>query len=450
MINMTIKEIAAITKAQMNKKALEMQEETIHGVSIDTRVLEEGNLFVPFRGENVDGHRFINNAFEKGAKVSFTEAEERQDDVPLLHTSDGLKALQTLAKAYLKQISPKVVAITGSNGKTTTKDMVECLLRPYYKVKKTEGNYNNEIGLPLTLLALEEDTEVSILEMGMDRLGDINFLSEMTSPDVAIITNVGESHIEKLGSRENIARAKYEIVDGLKESGAFIYSKDYPILENIVNKEAPYNILTGGLDTKNDVIIENIEQTSNQTLFSLSTGDYVEIPHLGAHNAQNATLALLAVQMLGKDIHETKEHFKHLSVTEMRMEQMRHESGALIINDAYNASASSIKSALDTVDNMSQPKKIIVLADILELGDFSKEIHESIGNYINEKDAYDYLITYGSAAKHINENARIPKVHVESIEGIAQQLEPYLDKDTVVLLKGSRGMEVERVIHYLS
>lgn len=449
MITMTIKEIADITGATLNHKALDIKDQAIRGVSIDTRTLESGNLFIPFKGENVDGHRFIKNAFQKGAVASFTENDDDKD-VALLQVEDGLKALQTLAAAYLKKVSPKVIAITGSNGKTTTKDMVECVLRPYYKVKKTVGNYNNEIGLPLTLLALEQDTEVSILEMGMDSLGDIHFLSKMTEPDIAIITNVGESHIEKLGSRENIARAKYEIVDGLKSTGTFIYSKDYPLLDHLADKQVDYDIVTGGQDVQNDVVIETVEQTGSQTLFSLSTGDYVEIPHLGAHNAQNATLALLAARVLGKDIHETKEHFQHLSVTNMRMERMKHESGALIINDAYNASASSIKSALDTLMALSQPKKVVVLGDILELGEYSQEIHESLGDYINENADLDYLITYGEGAGYVHDKVQVPKVHVNSIKEAAQYLQPYLDEEAAVLLKGSRGMEVERVMDYLS
>ncbi|MFD2830700.1 UDP-N-acetylmuramoyl-tripeptide--D-alanyl-D-alanine ligase [Corticicoccus populi] len=450
MINMTIKEIAEITGARLNKSAQEIQDESIQGVSIDTRSIEKGNLFVPFKGENVDGHRFIDNAFEKGAGASFSEIDNDEKDVPLLLVDDGLKALQELAAAYLKKVDPKVIAITGSNGKTTTKDMVECLLRPDYKVKKTEGNYNNEIGLPLTLLDLDADTEVSILEMGMDSFGDIQFLSEMAEPDIAIITNVGESHIEKLGSRENIAKAKYEIVDGLKENGTFIYSKDYPRLEAIVEKDVPYQILTGGMDKGNDVVIESVEQTSVQTLFSLSTGDYIEIPHLGAHNAQNATLALLAAKVLGKEIYETKNYFKHLSVTKMRMEQTEHESGTLIINDAYNASASSMKSALDTVENMNRSKKVVVLADILELGEYSNEIHDGIGEYLNEKHGIDYLVTYGEAAERINEKADMPKIHAESIEAAADAVRPYLSPETVLLVKGSRGMEIERVINHLS
>lgn len=448
MIKMTIKEISEITGAKMNKKAQEIENERIEGVSIDTRSIEQDNLFVPFKGENVDGHRFIENAFEKGAKASFTETEGDGSVAELL-VDNGLTALQTLAKAYLKKVSPKVVAITGSNGKTTTKDMVECLLRPYYKVKKTQGNYNNEIGLPLTLLDLNEDTEVSILEMGMDAEGDITFLSEMTEPDIAIITNVGESHIEKLGSRENIAKAKYEIVDGLKETGVFIYSKDYPRLESIVNRDAPYKIITGGMNAMNDVVIESVKQTDSQTLFSLSTGDYVEIPHLGAHNAQNAVLALLAARVLGKEIHETKVHFEHLSVTKMRMEQSKHESGALIINDAYNASASSIKGAVDTLGEMRQKTKVAVIADVLELGEYSREIHEGIGGNITADSDVDYLITYGEAARYINEKAEVPKLHVESLQEMADALQPHLNEETVILLKGSRGMEVERVIAYL-
>lgn len=455
MIHVTFKEVAEFTHGRMNDRAKAMQDEYIKGVSIDTRTIEKGNLFVPFKGGNVDGHRFIEDAFNKEAGLSLTEKplSEENGTLPLVQVEDGLTALQELAKAYLNIVSPKIIAITGSNGKTTTKDMVECVLRPYYKVQKTSGNYNNEIGLPLTLLALRSDTEISILEMGMDGQGDINFLSEMTQPDIAIITNIGESHIEKLGSVENIASAKYEITDGLKDNGTFIYSKDSPALGNIMDEDVNYNVQTGGISEDNNLRISNVEQTKSGTLFYLSTGDYVEIPQLGAHNAQNATLALLAAEALGHDIYETKEHFVHLKVTAMRMEQMNHHSGALIINDAYNASPSSMKSAIDTVDNMAGAKKVLVLADILELGEYSRRLHEDIGEYINGyRGRFDSVITYGDETKYIHDKIDIgvDKMHVTNLKEMADKLSPLMTEEAVVLLKGSRGMEVERVMDYIS
>lgn len=453
MIEMTIGQIAEFCNGKPNSAAEKIKNNKIKGVSIDTRTIEKDNLFVPFLGEQVDGHRFIDDALEKGAALSLTEYEiEAEDTRPLIRVENGLKSLQMIAKAYLDIVSPKVIAITGSNGKTTTKDMVECLLAPHFKVKKTNGNFNNEIGLPLTILELDHDTDISILEMGMDSKGDIDFLSEMTSPDVAIITNVGESHIEKLGSRENIAAAKYEIVNGLKDTGTFIYSRDYPLLEQIVNRQVDYNIWTGGLDESNDLRITDVEQTKEGTEFKVSGIESpVEIPQLGVHNSANATLAMLAAKAVGLEMASVKHQFHTLEVTDMRMQKIKHESGALFINDAYNASPSSMKSAISTIGNMEYEFKILVLADILELGTYRKELHESVGEHINESDeTFNLLLTYGDAARLIHEKVRnTEKKHFESLESLADELKAHLDEHSVVLLKGSRGMGVERVIEHI-
>ncbi|AKG74772.1 UDP-N-acetylmuramoyl-tripeptide--D-alanyl-D-alanine ligase [Salinicoccus halodurans] len=453
MIEVTIGQIAEFCNGKPNEAAEKIKNEKVKGVSIDTRTIEKNNLFIPFLGENADGHRFIDSAFDKGAAISLTEYKIEQGDLrPLIKVDDGLAALQMIAKAYLNMVSPKVIAITGSNGKTTTKDMVECLLAPYFKVKKTIGNYNNEIGLPLTILQLDHDTDISILEMGMDSKGDIDFLSKMTEPDVAIITNVGESHIEKLGSRENIAAAKYEIVNGLKNTGTFIYSRDYPLLEQIVERDVGYTIRTGGLDETNDLQITNVNQTEDGTEFNVPGIDApVEIPQLGTHNSANATLALLAAEASGLEMSKVMHQFRSLEVTGMRMQKIKHASGAMFINDAYNASPSSMKSAISTIGNMDYDFKILILADILELGTYRKELHESVGEHINElDDEFDLLLTYGEDARLIHDTVNnTEKKHFASLEALAEELNPHLDARTVILLKGSRGMAVERVMDHI-
>ncbi|CAM4337401.1 UDP-N-acetylmuramoyl-tripeptide--D-alanyl-D-alanine ligase [Lacicoccus alkaliphilus] len=448
MIKVSINKVAEYCNGRMNDKAAAAGRDLVSGASIDTRTLEAGNIFIPFKGENVDGHRFIENALSKGAAVSLTEAplEETDEDHPLIHVEDGLAALQMIAKRHLEEVAPKVIAITGSNGKTTTKDMVECLLADDYKVKKTIGNYNNEIGLPLTLLELDDDTEISILEMGMDRTGDIHFLSTLTKPDIAIITNVGESHIEKLGSREKIAEAKYEITDGLKEGGVLIYSKDYPLLNELTaTEDRGFKMISAGVSEENDHVVSHVSQNAGGTSFEVG-GLHVDIPQLGSHNAMNATLSLLAVGALGEDMAALTGRFDKLRVSSMRMEQAVHSSGALIINDAYNASPSSMKSAVDTVAGLDYSKKILVMADILELGDYSETLHRSVGEHISSSGRDFKLLTFGTESKFIAEAAAgVDARHFDDIREVAGHLEEMLDEDTVVLLKGSRGMEMERV-----
>ncbi|MHC0551759.1 UDP-N-acetylmuramoyl-tripeptide--D-alanyl-D-alanine ligase [Salinicoccus sp. CNSTN-B1] len=454
MIETTIGTIANFCGGQMNAAAESQKDRIIKGVSIDTRTLQKGNLFIPFKGENTDGHRFMEQAFDKGAAISLTEQASSQSDssLPLIHVPDGLLALQTIAQKYLEEVSPKVIAITGSNGKTTTKDMVECLLSPHFKVKKTIGNYNNEIGLPLTLLQLDADTEISILEMGMDKAGDINLLSTMTQPDIAILTNVGESHIEKLGSRKNIARAKYEIVDGLKPNGTFIYSRDYPLLEALVQRDAPYNLKTAGEQPSNDIRIMDVSETREGTHFELGPGNMdVQIPQLGVHNAANASMALLAAEAVGLSMKDVKDQFQTLVVTDMRMERMIHQNGAVIINDAYNASPSSTKSAIDTIGRMDSDNRILVLGDILELGEYSAPLHLSIAQHINNSDHhFDHILTYGEAMKVVHDNVDIDsRSHHDDIKSLATALKSVMTPESVILLKASRGMALERVNDYI-
>ena len=447
MIEATIEQISKFCGGTMNSRAETMKKNVIKGVSIDTRTIEAGNVFVPFNGEHADGHKFIDMAFSKGAGVTLSEHSSEESDYPVIYVADGLAALQNIAEEYLKIVNPKVIAVTGSNGKTTTKDMLECILSTKYKVQKTPGNFNNEIGMPLTILQLDQNTEISILEMGMDRVGDINFLSRMVEPDIAVITSVGESHIEMLGSRENIAQAKYEIVDYLKDDGTFIYSKDYPLLDAIADKDTPYDIQTAGLLETNEYVISSVTEDDQGTHFIFKDEQF-DIPQLGIHNALNASLAILVGETLGVKLKEARENLSNLEVTSMRMERVTHDSGALIVNDAYNASKASMISAVDTVGRMAYKTKILVLADILELGDYKQELHEDVAHFINEG-TYQFtkIYTFGDGAKYIYDALKLKeKEHMSSIEELRNKVNAHFNEDTVILLKGSRGMAVERVI----
>lgn len=444
MISLSIKKISKFCNGKLNDKAKEIEETHIAGVSIDTRTIETNNMFAPFIGENVDGHNFILNAIESGAVVSLSEKENI--DAPLIIVDDVEKALGDIAREYLKLLDVKVIAITGSNGKTTTKDMVECVLRPHFKVQKTIGNYNNEIGLPLTVFNTKTDTDILILEMGMDSLGDIHYLSSVANPDIAVLTNVGESHIEKLGSRENIAKAKYEIVDDLKKDGLFIYSNDYDELKKLVNKNTSYEQVTVGMTHDNDLIVEDIKENQSGVTFTLQ-GETYNIPSLGKHNAVNASFAIAVSESFNIDKKSVKESLQRLTITNMRMEQHVDDTGALIINDAYNASPSSMKSAIDTVRHLNYKKKILVLGDILELGSYSEVLHREVGEYINEDNNFTHIFTYGDAAKAINSTVLSDNTnHFNNIKELKEKIDNLKDEDTVILLKASRGMKLERLI----
>ncbi|MGK0553561.1 UDP-N-acetylmuramoyl-tripeptide--D-alanyl-D-alanine ligase [Macrococcus capreoli] len=428
------------------KVAQQFEDVMIDGVSIDSRQLNEGVLFIPFKGENVDGHQYVAQSLERGAHASLwqSDALDMPEGLPIIVVDDTLKALQAIGKAYLEEVNPKVIAITGSNGKTSTKDMVEAVLAPNFKVKKTQGNYNNEIGLPITLCQLDEDTEISILEMGMSGFGEIAFLSELATPDIAAITNIGESHMRDLGSREGIAKAKFEIIEGL--NGPLFYDGDEPLLNDLV-AQAKGEFKKIGFNSDNDFYIHDLQALEKSIAFKVGDAQF-SVPTLGAHNARNATIAIAIGRLLGLSDAVINENLTHLHLTNMRMEQNIGINKARLINDAYNASPTSMRAAIDTIAIMDVPNKIIVLSDVLELGPDSQQYHESVGAYFEGK-GIDRLLTVGTEAAHIHAAAKpfTEAQHFDSKEALEAALLNYLNADTVVLFKASRGMALETIIN---
>ena len=230
-----VKDLEKILNA---KKINLVDNKEITGIAIDSRKVKEGDLFIPFLGENVDGHDYIESAFEKGAVASLSLKDDFESDNNIIYVNDSYEAIQTLAKHYLECLNAKIIAITGSNGKTTTKDIVTSILETKFKVHKTQGNFNNELGVPLTILAAPEDSDILVLEMGADNFGQLDFLSKLVKPDYTIITNIGESHIEFFGSRAGIAKAKFEITNGMKKDGFFVYNGDEPLLKELVENSS--------------------------------------------------------------------------------------------------------------------------------------------------------------------------------------------------------------------
>ena len=417
----------------------------IAGVAIDSRKIADGVLFVPFKGKHTDGHRFVEQAIKSGAAASFwqRDVEEPPAGLPLIFVDDCQQALQQLSSCYLQQVNPKVIGITGSNGKTTTKDMVSTVLSQDFKVKKTIGNYNNEIGLPLTICQLDDDTEVSILEMGMSGFREIALLSTIARPDVAVITNIGESHMRDLGSREGIAKAKFEITEGL--NGLFIYDGDEPLLkphaEHYDGDKASL-----GLNDDNMHQITSVNMTDGSIHFKVTPGETVfTVPMLGIHNARNAAIAIVIGRYFGLTDDRINANLQHLEMTGMRMEQINGPHGSLLINDAYNASPTSMKAAIDTVENMTGDK-YIVLSDVLELGPDEEAYHREVGKYFEGR--HMTVLTVGSAAKYIHEEAAAftEAHHFEDKAAIADYLKPRLHKGVSVLFKASRGIELETII----
>jgi UDP-N-acetylmuramoyl-tripeptide--D-alanyl-D-alanine ligase len=426
----------------------------IHGVSIDNRDELDGKLFIPIKGERFNGHTFVEEAFQKGAVASLWEKNEPNppQDVPLIMVEDTLVALQQLAESYRDELTIKVVGVTGSNGKTTTKDMMFSVLSTTYKVQKTEGNYNNHIGLPLTILKVDENTEVLVLEMGMSSRGEIEFLSKLAKPDVTIITNIGESHLQDLGSREEIAEAKLEITAGLKKDGALVFIGDEPLLQERVSRYKEIKLISFGQSEINDYYPIFVKQENAGTSFTTNkvTRPFF-IPVLGKHNVYNALATIAAGQLLKVSWEDIIRGLSQLKITKMRSEIISGEKGSTIINDAYNASPTSMKAAVQLLQDLEGYKrKILVLGDMLELGDKEQEYHEETGSSI-DAGKIDILYTFGRLGQFIAQGAKknFSPERVKSYsdkEQLLQDLQHTVCDGDVVLVKASRGMKLEEVV----
>ena len=457
MINKSVGQIAKMIKVENDIS--DISDIMIENVCIDSRNVEKGNLFVPFKGENVDGHKFVEGAIESGASASLWQKDvpNPPENLPVIIVEDVLKALQNLASAYRQELGIKVVGITGSNGKTTTKDMVANLLSVKYRVQKTQGNYNSHIGLPLTILALEKSTEVAVLEMGMSGFGQIEELSNIALPDAAIITNIGESHLQDLGSREGIATAKLEIISGLKKDGLFVYYGEEPLLNERIEKEWPFKIETFGRGQENTLYPMNVQTTATGSVFSVSAAPDVEVelPVLGEHNIMNALASMLIAKELGVEYSEMPQGFENLKLTQMRMEMMEGSRGEKILNDAYNASPTSVRAAISLLSELKgYSKKILILGDMLELGPNEENYHYEVGQEI-KSGKVDLLFTYGKLSKHTARGAseNIGQENVFSFDDkqqLTEKLESTLEGDEILLFKASRGMKLEEIIEKLT
>lgn len=469
MIRRTLKEIADMCggrrKGQLNNELI------AHGVTRDSRDLKEGNLFIPIVGMRVDGHDFVAGALEQGAAGSLWQKDRPvpagTDESRLIFVNDCIEALQKLAAAYRSELLVRVIGITGSNGKTTTKDMTAAVLGTMYKVHKTEGNYNNEIGLPLTILSADEETEVIVLEMGMSEFGEIELLTKLAQPDAAIITNIGDSHMQQLGSREGIAKAKLEIVHGLSDEGIFIYNGDEPLIEAELRQlQLPEGIRwkTFGFGDSNDWSATAISIDAESTTFTptyqgvSSELGHVTLPVLGKHNVSNALAAIAAGRYFGVSSENIAVGLAGLRLTSMRVERSLAANGAVLLNDAYNASATSMKAAIDLMAELKgYRRKWLVLGDILEVGPTEQEAHYGVGAYVTP-DKADAVFTFGPQSRHIYSGACVnfPKEadgtlvrHFDRKEELIAQLQEELHPKDLVLVKGSRGMRMEQVVQAL-
>ncbi|QAS51098.1 UDP-N-acetylmuramoyl-tripeptide--D-alanyl-D-alanine ligase [Halobacillus litoralis] len=446
-----ILEVKELTRLFSQYKGAATDQITIDGIMTDTRKTAKQSLFVPIVGENFDAHEFIGEAIKQGAVAALWQNDRPlpklvPTDFPVFFVEDTTKALQDLASYYLEEVKPVVIGVTGSNGKTTTKDMVASVLATRFVTHKTAGNFNNHIGLPLTVLSMEKETEAVVLEMGMDRAGEIAVLSKIAHPDHAIITNIGESHIENLGSREAIAQAKLEITEGLSESGLLIIDGDEPLLEL---KTQEKQTISCGFKEQADYVAVIEEMTDDMSKFTIGQHHY-QLPLAGKHNVKNASFVIALAERLELTPAEIQEGFQKLQMSAMRFEKHEGHNGSLIINDAYNASPTSMKAIIEVIrDLTSKSKKVLVLGDMFELGEHSRVLHASVAAAIDEN--IHTVFTIGEHSEEISKalrdhHAEIETHHYNDKQALSHHVRSLLTTDTVVLIKASRGMKLEELL----
>lgn len=440
----------------LGQEMTEYDEVVLTGVSIDTRKIQPGDLFIPFRGEQVNGHDYVNKAFENGAAASLWQKDEPNPpaDVPLLFVDNPELALQEMARTYRAELKTVFIGITGSNGKTSTKDLVAGALTPYFKVQKTVGNYNNQLGLPLTILSLSEDTEFAVLEMGMSGFGEIQFLSQLAKPHYAVITNIGEAHMQDLGSREGIAKAKFEIIDGLLPEGILFYDGDEPLLQPHVENLSEGRKVAFGYGDQNALRIENIHSTERGSEFKVSglLNESFVIPVLGSHQVKNSLVAILIGMEAGLNAEQIRYSLQSVKLTDMRMQVQTANNDAIFINDAYNAAPASMKAALAFLSETEmREEKWAVLGDMLELGELERQYHEELAGHLSP-DVVKGVCLYGPRMEWLYEKLK-GKFDPENLiwsedkyEPLIEWLSVRLNSKSVVLLKGSRGMALENIV----
>ncbi|EOU1681492.1 UDP-N-acetylmuramoyl-tripeptide--D-alanyl-D-alanine ligase [Clostridium perfringens] len=446
MLELNLQEIVKATKGALLKEA-DVKE--IKAVSTDTRKIEEGTMFIALKGENFNGNNYVLDAFNKGAKIAIVDEvkydlNELKEDVALIKVQNTGRALMDLAKFYREKLGLKVVGITGSAGKTSTKDLVAAVLSDKYKVFKTKGNFNNEIGLPLMILELDSTYDVAILEMGMRGLGQIKELAEIASPDLGIITNIGISHIEILKTRENILKAKMEIATFFDKNNTLVVCGNDDFLGAL--PEAQYKIVKTGVGENFEIGAKNIALEELSSKFTVYDGEKEEEFSLympGEHNISNLMLGIAIAKELGVSFEEMKRGLKNIEATSMRLELIK-KDGFSILNDCYNSSPVAVKSAIDVMKNIEGKRRIAVLGTMRELGHKSEEAHMEIGKYAKEN-GIEKVLCFGDFSENIKEGYGEGCTVYENKEELIKDLLNIICEGDIILVKASRSLKFEEI-----
>ncbi len=446
-MRLTVNEIVEATNGTLLYKN---KDSVVCGVSTDSRENLSQKLFIPIKGENFDGHNFINNAVLNGASGYLTHIKEEKEDVCdkadfAVLVEDTKKALGMLSKYVLKRSGAKVIGVTGSVGKTTTRQLIASVVSELGKTLVTLKNFNNDIGLPLTILSMDGDEKYAVLEMGMNNLGEISYLSKIASPNIAVITMIGMSHIEHLKTQENILKAKLEITDGMDENGVLVLSGDDSMLSNLKGKLKQKTVYFGIENGDFEVSVTDCDEKCE---FSFDNEKYT-VNVSGIHNVKNACCAVTVGKLLGADYKTIQRGFDKFKNISLRQEMYKIGSKDIIL-DCYNASLDSMRAALGVLKNKKGGRKVAILGAIGELGDYLSDILTKVGEAVYENEV-DLLVTCDENSSYIREGAikagfrREKTLHFETKNELFKNIGNVFKDGDCVLIKASRAYKFEEI-----
>lgn len=423
----------------------------INSFKIDSRCLSNDDIFIAIKGDKFDGNSFVLNVLNGNSVGVIFDGDINIDinnykDKVIIKVDDSIKALQDMARYKRSLYDIPVVAITGSVGKTSTKDIVASVMSEKYNVLKTEGNHNNHIGLPLTLLELKDHTAMCI-EMGMNHFNEISLLTNILKPTIAVITNVGTAHIGNLGSRENILKAKLEILEGLSRDGTIIINNDNDLLNAWYSLDTKYNKVSYGIENKSDFMAYNINSLIDKSTFDIKVKDQVYnvlVPVPGIHFIYNSLCAISVGNVLGINNNKIIDGIKKFELSKNRMEIIKLKDGIELISDCYNANYDSMKAAIEILGKY-KTRKIAVLGDMLELGDYSKELHQKIGKLVDINNI-DILICVGELSKYIYESSNTYKYICKDNKEAIELLKSIIKSNDIILFKASNSMNFIEIV----
>jgi UDP-N-acetylmuramoyl-tripeptide--D-alanyl-D-alanine ligase len=452
MKNMTLTAIAEACSGQLFCER-DYTECEIAGVVVDSRLVGKDYLFIATQGERVDGHNFIDDVFNKGALAVVCEKKPINPKGPYILVESSFTALRDIAKMYRMQLEVKVVGITGSVGKTSTKEFVSSVLAQKYNVLKTEGNFNNEVGMPLTILKIRKEHEVAVLEMGISNFGEMHRLSEIAKPDICVITNIGQCHLENLKSRQGVLKAKTEMFDFMNREGSVCINGDDDMLASLqeVNGRKPIKF---GMSTSNDVFATEVK---SKGLLGSACDIHIKdkifsahIPLPGEHMVQNALAGAAVGTLLNMNWEEIAQGIEKVQTLSGRNNIIVHEKWT-IIDDCYNANPVSMKAAIDLL-NIANTNKVAILGDMFELGSRSEELHKEVGAYV-ASGKVDVLVCVGKLSSNMYDGAagifKGKLVYFETRDELIEALPTIVKENDTILVKASHGMEFENVVKAL-